>query len=613
MHKFITSNFELDLSTFEISLVEENYWFSDTYFTKYSFPTDIKVGEELQKELGYLFDHNYADAETIFQGTYVNGDTMELGVLEVENVLDNETLSVSIRWGFEELPCFQKKLSALSLDKFELPEGVSIYDYAVGIISQTWPAVNFNFPQIHTDKIDTSDDIYAFFEKIINNYKEGAFLINEVDIVDDITYNRNIMQPLPYHLHILTRAFAEDGYTLKGDLVEDEIFQKKLLFGDVDYATTYDQQSVSLTVLNTEGVYDGNLFTTYNKSVDIPFPGKYRVVGQVSLRIFTSNVPKWIEVRYRDTVLFAKWKSTAGLLEAMTTVNYEVDAIFETISDEQPNTITVVSYQNVVVGDDVLIIADLNINPIRLHDSSGEAIPTIINQNKIDLPRAVPDVQFVDYLKYLKNKYNVDLTIKGKDVFMNFVENEIRDAETVDLTKYEVKAPLRKKNKGISFLLKFEDVDSKDYKYLPVFQNANGFTTSSFITDEKTKEIVLDGLPLPLMFRNGVQTAHAFEDSEDKIYSVLYDGLTGGLNLAKDPTPILIPAVHEKYNKAWFENRINATAYVWQFKLIPEVARLLNSKSKVFAYGRNHLTKIVTKTQIKPDVWEIDLETETLK
>ena len=115
------------------------------------------------------------------------------------------------------------------------------------------------------------------------------------------------------------------------------------------------------------------------------------------------------------------------------------------------------------------------------------------------------------------------------------------------------------------------------------------------------------------MFRNGVQTAHAFEENDDKIYSVLYDGLTDGLNPAKDPSPILIPAVHEKYNKTWFENRIAATGYVWQFKLTPEVARLLSSKSKVYAYGRNHITRNLNKTQIKPDVWEIDIETETLK
>lgn len=611
MHKFITSNFELDLSTFEISLVEENYWFSDTYFTKYSFPTDIKVGEELQKELGYLFDHNYADAETIFEGTYVNGDVMERGLLEVENVLDNQTLSVSIKWGFEELPCFQKKLSELSLDKFELPEGVSIYDYAVGIIPQTWPAVNFNFPQIHTDKIDTSDEVYAFFEKIINNYKDGAFLINDYDIVEEIVYNRNIMQPIPYHLHVLTRAFSEDGYTLKGDLVEDEVFQKKCLFGNVDYATTFNQQSVPLFIVNTEGIEVDDEYSTYNKSVDIAFPGKYRIVGTITMKIIENNTLKHVYIKYRDTILYQKF--VFGSHGLTYTGSFDVDFTFETISDEQPNTVSFESFQGTIFGDDVVVIADLNINPIRLHDASGEALPTIINLNKIDLPRSVPDILFVDYLKYIKNKYNVDLTVRGKDVFMNFVENEIRDADTVDLTRYEVKAPLRKKNKGISFLLKFADVDSKDYKYLPVFQNTNGFTTSSYTTDEKTQEITLEGLPLPLMFRNGVQTAHAFEDSEDKIYSVLYDGLTDGLNLAKDPTPILIPAIHEKHNKAWFENRINATAYVWQFKLIPEVARLLNSKSKVFAYGRNLVTKLLTKTQIKPDVWEIDLETETLK
>lgn len=611
MHKFITSKFELDLSTFNISLVEENYWFADTYFTKYSFPTDIRVGEELIKELGYLFDHNYEDSETIFEGIYVNGDVMERGVLEVEEVVNNSTLSVAIRWGFEELPCFKKKLSEIALDKYELPAGVSIYAFAKTIIPQTWPAVNFNFPQIHTDKIDTSQDIYAFFEKIINNYKDGEFLINDVDTVADITYNRNIMQPLPYHLHILTTAFAEDGYTLKGDLVEDETFQKKCMFGDVDYATTYDQQSVSLLMLSDEGTPADATYTNYSKEVVIPFPGKYRIVGTVYLKVISNQVPKWVEIKYRNSVLFSKWLGGFNNLEI--TRSYNIDIIFETISDAQPNKITFTSFQNTVFGDDASVIADISINPIRLHDVSGEAIPTIINQNKIDLPRAVPEVQFIDYLKYIKNKYNVDLTIKGKDVFMNFVENEIRDANSVDLTQYEVKEPLRKKNKGISFLMKFQDVNSDQYKYQSVFQNADGFATDSFTTDEKTQEIIIDGLPLPLMYRNGVQTAHAFENSNSKIYSVLYDGLTGSLNLTKDPTPILLPAVHLKYNKVWFENRITATGYVWQFKMTPEVQRLLNSKSKVYAYGRNHITKVLNKTQIKHDLWEIDIETETLK
>jgi hypothetical protein len=35
------------------------------------------------------------------------------------------------------------------------------------------------------------------FEGIINNRVDGV-LTNTVDTVEDVTYNRNVMQPLPY-------------------------------------------------------------------------------------------------------------------------------------------------------------------------------------------------------------------------------------------------------------------------------------------------------------------------------------------------------------------------------------------------------------------------------
>jgi hypothetical protein len=64
------------------------------------------------------------------------------------------------------------------------------------LITKKWPEVNYNFPQIHIDKYDATD-VWNGFEGIINNRVDGVFLTNTVDTVEDVTYNRNVMQPLP--------------------------------------------------------------------------------------------------------------------------------------------------------------------------------------------------------------------------------------------------------------------------------------------------------------------------------------------------------------------------------------------------------------------------------
>jgi hypothetical protein len=51
MRKLIHSKFELDLSPFKISDTEENNWFSDSFFTKYSFPFGVDLTDDLDVAL----------------------------------------------------------------------------------------------------------------------------------------------------------------------------------------------------------------------------------------------------------------------------------------------------------------------------------------------------------------------------------------------------------------------------------------------------------------------------------------------------------------------------------------------------------------------------------
>ena len=165
MRKFIHSNFEIDLSKLKISDVQENPWFTDKFFSKFTFPFEMDLSEENDINFGFISFYNANSHQTIFKGKYVHRNIMEDAVLEIEEVSDKITLSLS--YGFDEFPNFKKKLSELPLDKFEV---TNIYNHAATIISQTWPAVNYNFPQLHIDKIDNTQAPWEAFEKIINNY-----------------------------------------------------------------------------------------------------------------------------------------------------------------------------------------------------------------------------------------------------------------------------------------------------------------------------------------------------------------------------------------------------------------------------------------------------------
>lgn len=618
MRKFIHSNFEIDLSKLKVSDVLENPWFSNKFFVKFTFPFEVDLTEENDINFGFLSHYNAYSHTTLYEGFYVHRENMEQAILEIEEVTDK--ISMNFGYGYDEFPNFNKKLSELPLDKFNVTD---IYAHAATIISQTWPSVNYNFPQIHIDKIDNTEDPWLDFENIINNYKNGAFLVNEV--IENDTFNRNIIQPTPYALHIIKKGFEDAGKVLKGDILEDPTIQKLCIYTDTSYWTTLEQESYSIFKMSSDyvetgtttvnGVYPGSFswantvinpsfeYQKYYQQIDISNPGKYRVVGKVKL------VPPrygngYIKFNYRNqTIYYHEFRFRFGLL----TYDVNVDFILETLSDGQNDTFSIEIF-NGISSDKVII--DLNINPIRLHDDQGNAVPNIINKNSVDLTRAVPDMTFGEFIEIMKNWFNLDLKISGNDIYMNFIELEKKRLEVIDLTSFEVKNPIRKFSRGNSFLLKFEKVETKDYIYLPVFLNSQGILSENFKTDEKTNEIIINALPLPLTTRNQIQTVHAFETDSSKIFGIIYDGLNqDSLNLAKDNYELLIPQIFDKHYKQWLDFRLNSQGFQWSFKAHYEDIFSLTNKSRIHAYKNNHIVKSLTRTEVAEDEFEIDIET----
>lgn len=512
MRKLIHSSFELDLSPFKISDTEENNWFSDSFFLKYSFPFEIDLEEDLDIAFGFISQYNSDQVETYFDLLYVHGNSIEKAVLEIESHQDK--LSCVLRYGFEQLPSFEKKLSELSLEKITLDTGVTIYQHAETIITQTWPAVNYNFPQIHVDKYDVNDELWEHFGGVLNNRVSGDFLQNTVDTVNDITYNRNIIQPLPYILHVLQRGMIDAGYVLSGKILTDELIMKVSLYGDVDYFKKPNiQEPIDVYQVSVDAVetIPSTEYTTLNVSkylfnTNLATTGKYNINGDIEIRC-SNKVSTYFIIKYRNTIIYEfhnqRISNRTPLIIYYKNIN--IDLFFETIADLNINDISI---ESIGVQSVNRTIMDLSIALIRVNDAYGVATPSVINENKVDLTKAVSDITFGDFVKVVKNWFNYDLDVVGNLAIMNPIENEINYNDTEDLQFSEIKKPLRKFTQGASFLLKFQDIDNSNYTFLPVFQNKESIVNSGYKVDDKTTTIEINGLPLPLLTRNGAQTSY---------------------------------------------------------------------------------------------------------
>ena len=58
MHKIIISNLSIDLSDKKLSISEENSWFADSFFAKYSYPFEISITDEISNVFGDILSED---------------------------------------------------------------------------------------------------------------------------------------------------------------------------------------------------------------------------------------------------------------------------------------------------------------------------------------------------------------------------------------------------------------------------------------------------------------------------------------------------------------------------------------------------------------------------
>lgn len=610
MRKLIHSSFELDLSIFKITEIEDNSWFSDSYFSKYSFPFEIDITKEIDVLTGFISRY-LSQPETYFKVKYVHDNVIEDAIFEIEQ--HQTRLQCVLRFGLEEFPSFSKKLSELPLTNITFPE--SIYTHAENKVALTWPATTYNFPSIHTDRYTNDDQGFEFFEKVINKRLTTGFIQNEFSVVDETHYNRNIIQPVPYMLHVLQKIFEADGYTLDGDIVNDDLFKKMLLYrsknytlnnigslqGDVNFMRSdYDSMTSTGTTDNPRYRW------LYNRTVTLSQPGFYKITGTFTCNRY--DIPwNYLKIFNGSTQIWYKFASGIYYDGSKDYWDIDIDVIVTS-----PVVITFECSQYTINYDDWMVL-DATIALISISDSSNVLLPSLFFGNSVDLRQCVPDITAKDLLLTIKNWFNYDINkIENKRVYLDLINNQINTQNPIDLSSTEVRFPKRIFQTSMSFLLKFQDPAVSTYSYLPVFHDRNGVVNSGYTTNEETNSIEVNALPLPIKSASSITTAHDFELTEDKVYVVLYNGLVFSQNITLNNQPLLIPQIHETNWKKWFEFRIRAIQFSWVFKCTKKLLRDFTTKRKVFAYGRFMIPKQINKNQYRPDTYEVEITAETL-
>lgn len=618
MKKLIHSKFELDLTLLKITETESNSWFSDTFFSKISLPFEIDLTDDIDKAFDFISLYN-TSPQTFYELKYCKDNFLCDATLEITEEQDGK-LQCVYEFGIDEFPSWDKKLSELNLHKFDLAPGETIYQYAKAMINQTYPTADFCWPAIHDDVTDTTEEIWTSYRKIINNYQNQNFLENTVNVPTDTFENKNIMQPLPFWLYILKAGIEDAGYTLQGDVLADPVLQKKAVFAAVDYFKRrnpvsefyymYDTEFTSYLLITPPWYYQ----YAYIKDIIITKPGKYILSLKVTAHLlyddqFNSLITVYVAATINGSVIGAA--DITSLDVGGGNLYYETEVEFTTQNTGSPNTLRLAVNTGPFQQPTQVFNVEL-INIIEFDDDYNP-IPSIENENKIDLTKAVPDMTFGDFVKATKNWRNYDFYVEGKVVTMNQLQNELNYANADSVEAFEIKRPVRNFQQGLSFLLKFMDQDSKVFSWAKVFHNVNGYVQANYTTNTKTNTIEINALPLLRASKNGVNTSVMFEKVDTKLYAVLYDGLQNQKNTTLDPAPMLLPTVHIDCFEKWFNFRIKAIPFKWSFKALETEVSFLNIKKKIYGYKNFLLIRTLTRTQLTPNVIEIELETESLK
>lgn len=595
MIKVYNSDFEMDLSPYQVQFIERNNWFEESQLESFTVPLRVPIDEYFEV-YRYYTESEYDSLHDVFLNRYGKIFT---AVLEITNT-DDEFLEIEIRYGIDQFPNWEKKLSELPFPKNSVS---NIRAHALDIMTKNYPETNYNFPKIWTDLYAKDNAVWQSFKSFYNNLSDGVFIENSIDIENNIVYNNNIMRPMPYILHVLKVGIEDAGYTLKGDILDNEIIQKTIAVPTTKIEIKDRVESVEWNIGNEhytrEGfrnrIPKGWQYGRWEDELTIPAFGKYRIKGIIH------NSGK----KHHD--ISANIKLDGTILFSNTGKNsYPVDVVFT--SKKTGSKLSIYSRDYARDNDKT----ELKITPLELYDDSGIEIIYGVDNNNINIADHVNEMTFGDFVTKVMSIHNYDFTPGEKNtIWMNLKHEDITPDKGLDLSKYDLKSPDRTFNSGQSFLLKYPELDDP-YSIKSLFVDKLGTKTENYTTNDRTTEIELKFVPLPVENVNGIFTSKIIVRDTNQLCLALYEGDSEN-NTTESIQPLLMENIYAVYYYLWIYFLLSATVFKWSFNCYWSDMHDLNIRKKIFAYENYHIMKELSRKRISEDVETIELETYSIR
>lgn len=611
------SSFQLDLVDTNFNLVEQNNLFTDKNTVKYSFPLRHRLTDEENAALQFISEHFSTNEDTVYNVIFEAFGISYKAEMEIDSIIGRE-IEFQIRYGLEDFPNYNKRLSELPLYEAQLV-GETIYEHAQTKVNLSYPDTDYNFPRIFTQKFDTESEQFEAFQGFINGYSNGAFVENEFDTAINKPYNYNVMQPLPSLMYVLKTGFLDAGFELVGDILEDPEFKNAYIYALSGYYSSIFEGAQDDFFLTTDQfiIERENGGANYETTVILETAGRYRLSGILEMRPFRTsvlNIAPFIKEAFAE--FFLNDVSTEAYYVRHNNTTIELDLLIEVYPGQENTVLKFTSSQKsfeVIEGErvDDAFLLDANIIQLFKYDINGNPSPTLITPQEIALKQCVPDITFGQLVETIKIWKNFKISFVNNEVSINYIKDLDNKRDAINLSDKEVQFPERIKNSGKSFELKFQEVESENYKFSSIYFDRDGSRPSPYVKKENTTQLIIDALVLPLKSQDNVITADGFLDDNGRLQLVKYQGIADGVNNTLNFSRLLIPAIFNNHYQSWFNFLISATAYRWSFKALTHLLKSLNEKSTIYAYGKYHIVNKLTKKK-NLSVFEVDLETETL-
>ncbi|MDK7374529.1 hypothetical protein QP519_03125 [Weeksella virosa] len=589
---FTCSDFELDLSVHRVSFQITNSWFEDALFSLISFPIDLPIE-------GFFENYRYHNEEVYpskFEGILNWKGKLSQSVMEITDI-DESFVRVTFETGLEAFPVWDVMLADLPLENKTVP---NIREHANEILDKKWPEVNYNFPMIHAPNYDVKNDVWKHFEGIYNKRVGGNFIENSIDEANNVVYNRNIMRPMVYGLHILKTGIEAAGFTLHGDILEDE--DCLIMMHPPSIPIEIKDRPESVEWLPGPGTEVSNNYGTivFESRQQILHYGKFRIKGFVKGPELKSNNYYPFLFSFNDVIIYEGRVKAKGKTEVDFIINTNIGEDYLKLGGVRAN------YQNET--------GELEIIPMKLYEDDGTEKKFLADSNVIDLRYHVPECTFGDFVNYYRNQKNFSFDLmNGNEIHMNKKEAEVLPTNAIDLREFEVQFPRRTLNPNESFLIKYRDFSSEDYPNQEVYFDDFGIKMTDYMTNDDTIELEIGGIPLPVETRNNITTSVLFSSDASAINTVLYPGLNGGENTTQNINHFQLPAIIDNYYKKWLRFQLNTVLYSWTFTKSISSDIDFNINDKIYAYKNYHFIKNMSITRVSPIMEEYEIQTYTIR